>query len=70
MVGATSNSRFSVGEQDSSELEECLLNPETRNVEQIIIKDYHKAEKMLEMFMGIDVEDRRQYILDYEGREE
>lgn len=54
-----------VGEQDASELEECLLNPDTRNVAQIIVSDEKEARMLLEILMGTNVAPRRDYILKY-----
>lgn len=54
-----------VGEQDAQELEECLLNPNTRNVIQIIVEDVNKADKLFDILMGTSVPPRREYILNY-----
>lgn len=54
-----------VGEQDSHELGECLLEPETRNVQQITVADAKETEKLFEIFMGPSVPPRREYILKY-----
>ena len=54
-----------VGEQDANELEQCLLNPDTRNVVKIAVNDYNKAELLLETFMGESVPLRRKYILEH-----
>lgn len=54
-----------VGEQDASELEECLLNPETRNVAQIIVSDKEKAYRLLDILMGTNVTPRKDYVLKY-----
>lgn len=54
-----------VGEQDANELGECLLNPKTRNVEQLIVEDAKKTDELLEIFMGTNVPPRREYILKY-----
>lgn len=53
-----------LGECDSSELEEVLLNPETRNVKQMIVKDANKSKQHLEMLMGTSVIGRRQFLLE------
>lgn len=52
-----------VGEQDSDELEECLLNPTTRNVAQITVANEKEAYKMLDILMGSSVAPRKEYIL-------
>lgn len=62
IVCTTRNSREYVGEQDAQELDECLLNPETRNVVQIVVNDKNKSNDVIEMFMGKDTKDRKEYI--------
>ena len=54
-----------VGEQDSEELEQCLLNPETRNIAQITVSDVAEAAKLFEIFMGPSVPPRREWILNH-----
>ena len=54
---------FNVGEQDSSELSECLLEPETRNIAKIMVNDKETAEILFEIFMGTSVPPRREYVL-------
>ena len=46
------NRNKGLGEQDPEELEECLLNPETRNIAQITVQDVAKAAELFEVFMG------------------
>lgn len=48
---------------DADELNDCLLNEKTRNVEQLKIRDAVKAEELLNIFMGTSVEERKEYIL-------
>lgn len=62
IVCTTSNSREYVGEQDSQELEECLLNPNTRNVAQVAVSNIEETQKMIEMFMGKETKERKEYI--------
>ena len=57
------NRNKGLGEQDADELEECLLNPNTRNVEQIIVEDKSEASKLLEILMGPSVPPRKDYVL-------
>lgn len=66
MVSATRNSGISVGEQDASELFEALLNPETRNVAQLIVPDVSKADNLVQILMGTLVPPRREYLLAHE----
>ena len=57
------NRNKGLGEQDSDELEECLLNPTTRNVAQITVANEKEAYKMLDILMGSSVAPRKEYIL-------
>jgi DNA gyrase subunit B len=57
------NRNKGLGEQDPDELEECLLNPSTRNVAQITVADEKEAYKMLDILMGSSVAPRKEYIL-------
>lgn len=57
------NRNKGLGEQDASELKECLLEPSTRNVQQIVVDDYEKADDLFNIFMGTAVEQRRDWIL-------
>ena len=59
------NRNKGLGEQDADELEECLLNPATRNVEQITVEDEVETAKLFEILMGPSVPPRREYILKY-----
>ena len=43
----------------------CLLAPDTRHVEQLIIdNDSSEVNDLLEIFMGPHVEPRRKYLID------
>ena len=57
------NRNKGLGEQDAEELEECLLNPETRNVQQVTVENPTEAYKLLEILMGEAVAPRRDYVL-------
>lgn len=54
-----------LGEQDPEELGQCLLEPETRNVQQIIVSNYNETSKLFDIFMGTAVPPRRAYILEH-----
>lgn len=54
-----------LGEQDSDELAECLLEPETRNIYQLYVDDYAKTDKMFEDLYGKRVEPRVRYIQEH-----
>ena len=57
------NRNKGLGEQDAEELEECLLNPKTRNIVQLTVEDIKETEKLLDIFMGSSPQLRRDYIL-------
>ena len=57
------NRNKGLGEQDADELEECLLNKNTRNVVQITVEDEKKAGDLFEILMGPTVSLRRDYML-------
>lgn len=57
------NRNKGLGEQDAEELYEALLNPETRNVEQLVIEDRAATEDLIECLMGPSVPPRRAYLL-------
>lgn len=57
------NRNKGLGEQDSEELEPCLLNPKTRNINQIIVPDKKQADIMFETLMGTAVPPRRAWLL-------
>ena len=60
------NRNKGLGEQDSDELAEALLNPETRNVLQIVVEDKNKAASLIEVLLGTSVPPRREYLLAHE----
>lgn len=57
------NRNKGLGEQDPEELEECLLNPNTRNIAQITVSDATETAKLFEIFMGPTVAPRKDWIL-------
>ena len=50
---------------DPSELSECLLQPETRFIEQITVESIEKAERLFEIFMGPSANLRKDYLTEY-----
>jgi len=60
------NRNKGLGEQDSDELAEALLNPDTRNVLQIVVEDKNKAANLIEILLGTSVPPRREYLLAHE----
>ena len=59
------NRNKGLGEQDPEELSQCLLDPNTRNVVQIVVTDIEETEKLFNIFMGTSVPPRREYILNH-----
>ena len=59
------NRNKGLGEQDAEELEPCLLNPASRNINQIIVPDRQQAEIMFETLMGTSVPPRRSWLLEH-----
>ena len=57
------NRNKGLGEQDAHELHECLINPETRNISQIIVSNKEEANQLMECLMGPSVPPRRAYLL-------
>ena len=57
------NRNKGLGEQDSSELGPCILDPETRNVAQIGVEDKTKADNLFDILMGTVVAPRREWLL-------
>ena len=51
-----------VGEMDAEELEESLLNPDTRVLKQITIEDKPAADILFDQLMGTMVVPRKKYI--------
>jgi len=54
-----------LGECSADEIKYCLLDPATRNVQQIIVKDENCADNLLECFFGNDISIRRKFLLDH-----
>lgn len=52
-----------VGEQDSDELAEALLNPKTRNVAKLVVENRNSTTNLIEMLLGPSVPPRREYLL-------
>lgn len=60
------NRNKGLGEQDASELAEALLNPETRNIAQIVVSDEKKAAILIDILLGTSVPPRRAFLLAHE----
>ena len=60
------NRNKGLGEQDSDELAEALLNEATRNVLQLIVENKEQTKKLIETLMGPNVPPRREFLLRHE----
>ena len=61
------NRNKGLGEQDSEELADALVNPDTRNIAKIIVSNEIEAKQMIEMLLGTSVPPRRRFLLQHEG---
>lgn len=61
------NRNKGLGEQDSEELADALVNPDTRNIAKIIVNNEIEAKQMIEMLLGTSVPPRRRFLLQHEG---
>lgn len=52
-----------LGEQDAHELYQCLIDPETRNISQVVVSNREEAAQLMECLMGPSVPPRRAYLL-------
>ena len=57
------NRNKGLGEQDAHELHQCLIDPKTRNISQIIVTNTVEADNLMECLMGPNVPPRRAYLL-------
>jgi len=61
------NRNKGLGEQDSEELADALVNPNTRNIAKIIVNNENEAKQMIEILLGTSVPPRRRFLLQHEG---
>lgn len=61
------NRNKGLGEQDSEELADALVNPNTRNIAKITVSSETEAKQMIEMLLGTSVPPRRRFLLQHEG---
>lgn len=52
-----------LGEMNPDQLWETIMNPKTRILKKVSLDDAEKAEKIINILMGIDVEERKKIIL-------
>ncbi len=64
--GSSIITRFKgLGEMEEKDLWETAMNPETRRLVQVTIRDAQEAEKLLTILMGREVEPRRKYLQEH-----
>jgi len=51
-----------LGEMDPDQLWETTMNPDKRLLKKMTIKDVEEADRMFDLFMGVDVSQRRDFI--------
>ena len=54
----------------AEQLWDTVLNPETRHLIQVTIDDFNEANETFELFMGKNVKDRKEYIINYAKKKE
>ena len=59
-----------LGEMDVEELEESLLNPETRTLKQITVADIAKTDILFDQLMGTSAVPRKKYIEEHSDEAE
>ena len=57
------NRNKGLGEQDSHELREALIDPDTRNIKQLIVQNENETATLIECLLGPSVPPRREYLL-------
>ena len=60
------NRNKGLGEQDSEELSEALLDVATRNIAQITVEDKNTTAILMETLLGPSVPPRRAFLLEHE----
>lgn len=61
---------YYVGEMDSDELGETILNQNNRNIKQITVTDAKKATELFDQLMGASADLRKRYIVEHAGEVE
>ena len=64
IVRAISNNGIFVGEMTSEDMEQSMMNEELRRLEVLTIRDVESVKNKIEMLMGQEVKERRDFLFD------
>ena len=64
IVRAIRNNGIFVGEMTSEDMEQSMMNEELRRLEVLTIRDMESVKNKIEMLMGQEVKERRDFLFD------
>ena len=64
IVRAIRNNGIFVGEMTSEDMEQSMMNEELRRLEVLTIRDVESVKNKIEMLMGQEVKERRDFLFD------
>ena len=64
IVRAIRNNGTFVGEMTSEDMEQSMMNEELRRLEVLTIRDVESAKNKIEMLMGQEVKERRDFLFE------
>ena len=64
IVRAIRNNGIFVGEMTSEDMEQSMMNEELRRLEVLTIRDVETVKNKIEMLMGQEVKERRDFLFD------
>ena len=64
IVRAIRNNGTFVGEMTSEDMEQSMMNEELRRLEVLTIRDVESVKNKIEMLMGQEVKERRDFLFD------
>lgn len=64
IVRAIRNNGIFVGEMTSEDMEQSMMNEELRHLEVLTIHDIESVKNKIEMLMGQEVKERRDFLFD------
>lgn len=64
IVRAIRNNGIFVGEMTSEDMEQSMMNKELRRLEVLTIRDVESVKNKIEMLMGQEVKERRDFLFD------